>query len=71
MGVVTVRGNMPVLFLLFFSATTLLAGAMYLTYQLYAASAGATVYGLATAASAIGFVFSLMITARILYKAAA
>ena len=67
----TVRGNLPVLFLLFFGATTLLAGAMYLSYQVYTTSAGAPAYALATAGSVIGFASSLVITARILYKAAA
>ncbi len=65
------RGNVPALFLLFFAATTLLGGAMYQAYQTYAASAGNPAYAVATAASAIGFTFSLAVTARILYKAAA
>ncbi len=67
---VSLRGNAPALFLLFFAATTLLGGAMYQAYQTYS-STGSPAFGLAAAASAVGFVFSLLIVSRILYKAAA
>lgn len=64
-----VRGNAPMLFLLFFGATTLLAGATYESFQLYSASRAA-MYALAVAAGAAAFLFALLVTARILYKAA-
>ncbi len=67
---VSLRGNVPGLFLLFFAATTLLGGAMYQAYQAYA-STSSPVFGLAAAASAVGFAFSLLIVSRILYWAAA
>ncbi len=70
MEAIRLRGNVPVLFLLFFGLTTFLGGAMYEAYNLYAGSAGSSVYGLAAIGAALGFAFSLLVTARILYKAA-
>ena len=71
MGPIPLRGNVAVLFPLFFGITTLLAGAMYQAYQLYSRSAGAIPYGVMVAATTVGFTFSLAIVARILYKVAA
>ena len=65
----SIRGNLPVLFLLFFGLTTLLGGAMARAYDAYVGEGGTLGYGLVTAASAAGFAFSLAIVARIVYKA--
>ena len=70
MSCVAVRGNLPLLFLLFFALTTLLAGITYEAYRTYASS-GSLGYGLVALSSGIGFAFSLAIVARILYKVAA
>ncbi len=67
---VSLRGNVPALFLLFFAATTLLGGAMYQAYEAYS-STSSPAFGFAAAASAVGFAFSLLIVSRILYKATA
>lgn len=71
MGPFRLRGNIPLLFLLFFGTTTVLAGGMYEAYQLYVSSSGGGTYGALVVATAIGFVFSLLVAARIVYKAAA
>lgn len=65
-----VRGNFPVLFLLFFAVATALAGATYQAFEMYTASAGSLAYALVAAATGAGFAFSMMVVARILYKAA-
>lgn len=71
LGPFRLRGNIPLLFLLFFGTTTVLAGGMYEAYQLYVSSSGAGTYAALVGATAFGFVFSLLISARIMYKAAA
>ncbi len=70
MGRPSVRGNVPLLFLLFFGLATLLAGFAYEASQAYA-STGALPFGLVAFATGAGFVFSLIVVARILYKVAA
>jgi hypothetical protein len=68
MGFVTLRGNLPVLFLLFFGAATLLLGAAYQAYQFFAGT-GEYTYLLLTGTAAVGFLFSFLVVIRILVKA--
>ncbi len=70
LGGPVVRGNPLALFLIFFGLTTALAGAMYGAYRWYAETAGLQ-YVVLAGLSAIGFMLSLLVVARILYKAAA
>ena len=69
MGHNPVKGNFPLLFILFFGLTTLLAGLTYKGYQAYASS-GSLGPGVGALSTGIGFVFALAMVARILYKAA-
>ena len=64
-----VRGNTPLLFLVFFGLATLLVGFAYQSYGAYA-STGSSALGLVALSTGVGGVFSMAIVARILYRVA-